>query len=201
MPINHRSAHGPVRVSEILAKTSVEAARAGGVAVDQHTWRRLVGERVAARTSPKSLKRGTLYIETASAVWAQELSLLSSDILQRLQSHGLAVDALRFRVAAAREPRPAERRPPIQDDVPAPIPETLSRTLGSLDDPELARLIADTAVRTIARQQRLANAVPTTSTQPDARGPRCAETETSPQDQASLARNAKSPRTRGGSAG
>src|SRR4029453_11781903 len=44
--------------------------------VDRERWRRIVGDRVAARTRPGRLRDGTLTIHVASAVWAQELSLL-----------------------------------------------------------------------------------------------------------------------------
>ena len=42
-----------------------------------------------------------LTVSAASAVWVHELSLLSDEIVARLRTSGLSVDAIRFRVTSS----------------------------------------------------------------------------------------------------
>lgn len=47
-------------------------------------WPSVVGGTVADETRPRSLSGSTLTVECSSAVWAQELSLLSRQVVSRL---------------------------------------------------------------------------------------------------------------------
>lgn len=68
----------------------------------QENWPEVVGETLAAETEPVSERGGTVTVSCRSAVWAQELQLLSSDLVDRLNEAlgpGGAqppIDALRF---------------------------------------------------------------------------------------------------------
>src|SRR5688572_643079 len=85
-------------LAELLDGARVVSAERGRVAVDRDTWRRLVGDRVARRTEPGGLSGGVLTIYVASAPWAQELSLLTNELLERLKPLKLPISSVRFRV-------------------------------------------------------------------------------------------------------
>jgi predicted nucleic acid-binding Zn ribbon protein len=61
-------------------------------------WHAAAGEQIAAVTNPARLTQGTLLVECESAVWAQELTYLGPQILERLRAAdpGTPVRALRF---------------------------------------------------------------------------------------------------------
>ncbi|HEX5593141.1 MAG TPA: DUF721 domain-containing protein [Solirubrobacterales bacterium] len=74
------------------------------LAAVQATWPAAVGEQLAAVATPVSERGGTVTIECADAVWAQELDLMQETLLQRLREAvgEQAPQALRFRVNSAR---------------------------------------------------------------------------------------------------
>ena len=190
----------PARLGDLLAGTKSFTARAGRIALDRDSWARLVGERIASRSSPSSLVKGVLWIETASAVWAQELSMLTAEILPRLRAHGLAVNDLRFKVATStlRETSHTQRaRRDAPKPVLEPLPSDLALKLHSLVDPELAALIGDTAARTLARQKQERRGPQSTLRQPNAPTPQAAEKGTSPRDRIAPVQHGASRRSRG----
>ena len=81
-----------------------EAAPQTPLAAVQAVWPTAVGEHLAARAMPVSERDGTLTIECADAVWAQELDLMQEALLDRLRAAvgDQAPRALRFRVASER---------------------------------------------------------------------------------------------------
>ena len=98
-----RSAPRPL--SAALAGVIGDAAPATLLARVQACWPAVAGPAVAAEAEPVSESGGTLTIACRSAVWAQELQLLSEDLLGRLnQALGGGgsgpLDALRVRPAA-----------------------------------------------------------------------------------------------------
>ena len=50
-------------------------------------WPKAVGQAVARKTRPTGIQRGTLYVATASAGWAQTLSYERYNILKKLNRH------------------------------------------------------------------------------------------------------------------
>jgi len=70
----------------------------------QAAWSQAVGERLAAVATPVSERAGTLTIECADGVWAQELDLMQEQLLDRLREAlgERAPQALRFRLASDR---------------------------------------------------------------------------------------------------
>jgi len=81
-----------------------KAAPQTPLATIQAAWTPAVGERLAAVAAPVSERDGTLTIECADAVWAQELDLMQEALLERLRAEvgDRAPQALRFRVDSAR---------------------------------------------------------------------------------------------------
>ncbi len=112
-------------------------------------WRRAVGERIATRSMPDKLDSGTLLIVVKSSLWAQELSLHGSLIIDRLRPKHPALRALRFRVGAVEIPEQ-----PVAKIVPKPaeqLPDELERRLEMLDDSSLRDVIRTAASFSLGR--------------------------------------------------
>ena len=72
-----------------------------GLAAVQAAWSAAVGEPIAEVAQPISERAGTLTVECTSAMWAQELDLMQSQLLERLREAlgERAPKAIKFRVA------------------------------------------------------------------------------------------------------
>jgi len=75
---------GPRPLSAALAQTLAAAEPQTTLAAVQRAWPGVVGERIAAEARPAAERGGTVTVECRSAVWAQELELMSEDLLGRL---------------------------------------------------------------------------------------------------------------------
>jgi predicted nucleic acid-binding Zn ribbon protein len=97
-----------VRLGDALRET---AERIGGSEQMRAfgAWRAAAGERVAAVTAPQRFAGGTLTVACDSAVWAQELTYLAGEILERMRQADPACPVRRLRFlpqgAAAARPR------------------------------------------------------------------------------------------------
>ena len=112
-------------------------------------WRRAVGDRLAERTMPERISEGVLSVRVPSSTWAQELSLLSHVVLERLQAAGHPVQRMRFHVHAQSHPAQAREVTTVRRvDLPAPLQQSLAQ----LDDPELRLAIAEAAAYSLARR-------------------------------------------------
>ncbi len=56
-----------------------------GLAAVQTVWPQVVGEAIAAAAEPVSEREGVLTVACESATWAQELSLMETELLARLR--------------------------------------------------------------------------------------------------------------------
>jgi predicted nucleic acid-binding Zn ribbon protein len=98
--VSRRTAPRPLAAA--LSGIVREAAPAGLLGRVQGRWRELVGAALAAEAEPVSERSGTITVACRSAVWAQELELLSSDLVERLNgalgtpAEPRPVTALRF---------------------------------------------------------------------------------------------------------
>lgn len=184
-------AAAPTPLGALLEATYHHAAGAAGVAIPRDAWRRIVGERIAARTRPRRLDGDTLTIEVATAVWAQELSLLSREIIARLRHHDARVRRLRFRVALVSRTESPTATATQRASTPAPLaalPEPLRAQLAHLEDTELRAILTEACARSLDLRQRAAGRsdgsprASATSARPDARGQQRVGQGTSPQD-------------------
>lgn len=145
-------ARAPSPLGSLLEDARDATAQASGLAVDRERWRRAVGARIASRAEPGRLRGSVLTVYVASAAWAQELSFLTNDILERVVKLGVPAKSLRFLVrpelslkaASPKKAGPQKR---------APLPEELRQTLESVDDPELRSTIAIAAALSLARSE------------------------------------------------
>jgi predicted nucleic acid-binding Zn ribbon protein len=94
----------PRPAAAAFSKALQEAAPQTPLAAVQAAWNSALGEQLGAVATPISERAGTLTVECADAVWAQELDLMQETLLQRLREAlgEQAPQALRFRVNSAR---------------------------------------------------------------------------------------------------
>lgn len=168
-------------------------------------WRAAVGPRIADRARPISLERGTLLVKVATSAWANELQLLSTELLTRLKLRGFAVNALRFRVGPLDlNERPPERRATRKVPAPAPLAPELATLVAEVPDDGLRAAIEQAARANLAWQRHLVTreerAAPTSRPQ-GARGPRAAGTESARPGRSAEDSGGASPRSSGGDGG
>ena len=196
----------PAALGSLLASSREAAARYAGTAIDREQWRRIVGERIAARTEPGAKRGRELTVHVASASWAQELSLLVNEIVARLKAAGIHVDTVRFRVKEiAVAPRDPAARSPVYRK--ASLPSALTAHLERIDDPELRVAIGEAAALWLALEEAPAKPRATlrpsapppaaspgapTSVRPSARGPRAAESQNARSERTPAPAHAKS---------
>lgn len=94
----------PRRAANAFQAALQRAAPQTPLAAVQAAWARAVGEHLAAVATPVAERDGTLTIECADAVWAQELDLMQESLLERLRGSvgDQAPQALKFRVNSER---------------------------------------------------------------------------------------------------
>jgi predicted nucleic acid-binding Zn ribbon protein len=115
-------------------------------------WERAVGPEVAKRTSPISLRRGTLLVAVATAPWMQQLSFLRENIrdsVNQAMGHALVRD-IRFRLGEVERGNPSSGAPPSPPWLAEPID---AATLASIDQEVSA--IADPEIREAVRRARV----------------------------------------------
>lgn len=104
-----------------------------------------MGQRVASRSSPELFRDGVLTLRVATSVWAQELSLLSVTIKQRLAPFGFEVNAVRCRLGQVDRAKPAKTRCTAPRLPPVELPKELSAQLSRVRDDELRAAIETAA--------------------------------------------------------
>jgi hypothetical protein len=88
----------PRPLSAALDRLTPGLAPPSTLARVQAVWAEVAGPAMRAEAEPVSERAGTLTFECRSAVWAQELDLLSSDLIERLNEAlgGASLSRLRF---------------------------------------------------------------------------------------------------------
>ena len=131
-------------------------------------WSAAVGPAAAAASEPERISNGVLFVRTKSSVWSQELSLLRSKIIPRLNEAlgaGLVVD-IRFRARGDIPGREAGLADPTDAEIDAVVlpPEDiaalveLAEDLAHLPDERRGALVLHTAERRLkVRRWRLAH--------------------------------------------
>lgn len=103
-------------------------------------WPTIVGEAIAARTRPRFLRGGVLFVEAASSAWANELTMLKPRILRALSTH-LGPDLIRdvrYQVAPTWHERKGYEAP-----VPEPEPQLASEPLSPQEQQEIAEQVSE----------------------------------------------------------
>jgi hypothetical protein len=161
-----KAKRAPTPVGALVEPAREVFARHAGVVMDRETWRQAVGDRIAQRAEPGWINNSMLTVIVASSAWAQELSLLSSDVRKKLALHGIQIRGIRFLVkdgagyrSAGEKQRPAGVR--------QALPPDLERKLKDVEDAELAATIAEAAEYSLGR-----SSATKLSERPRAPGPR-----------------------------
>ena len=160
----------PELVGNLLERARDTTSKRAGRGVDAGVWLAVVGRRIAERASPGRIDGGVLSVNVASSVWAQELSFLERELLERLNAVGVLVTSLRFRVVAKPQAPIAARPEPRAPRPAPPLPPDLEQRLARVDDPELRAAIAEAAGRWLSLEKDRGK--PVTSPKQRARGPR-----------------------------
>ncbi|MCE5329783.1 DUF721 domain-containing protein [bacterium] len=50
-------------------------------------WEEIVGQEIAKNSRPKKLKDKVLFVSTVNPIWASELSLMSQDIIKKINNY------------------------------------------------------------------------------------------------------------------
>jgi hypothetical protein len=63
-------------------------------------WEEIVGDGIGSRTKPEKISRDILYISVTNSTWANELSMMSGQLLQKINNYigSAAIKELRFKV-------------------------------------------------------------------------------------------------------
>jgi predicted nucleic acid-binding Zn ribbon protein len=85
---------GPRPLATALDRLTAELAPATLLAEVQREWPAAAGDAFAAQSEPVAERGGVITVACASAVWAQELDLLSERVVERL-NEGLGRQAVR----------------------------------------------------------------------------------------------------------
>jgi hypothetical protein len=160
------------------------------------TWVRVVGPRIADRTRPLKLEGGELLVLVATSVWSSELTMLSGDVLRRLQLYGIEAQRLRFRVGQIDVDRPPERR--LRRVVPSavPLPPALERSVRGIEDHDLMDEIRRAAEANLAWQTKAEKGPSREATEPVAPSLPTAARETDPPGRGSRNAPESAPRSR-----
>jgi hypothetical protein len=141
-----KPARGPKSLAELLAGSPMLSARTAQISLLD--WQRSVGERLAIKTFPERIVDGVLTVRVPSSTWAQELSLLSQVVLERLQAAGHRIQRLRFHVS----PTPPQPDVPVTRVRRVALPNRLQQSIARLADPDLRDAIAEAAAYSLARK-------------------------------------------------
>jgi predicted nucleic acid-binding Zn ribbon protein len=83
----------PRLLSGALQHLTEALAPATTLARVQEAWERTVGDPIAAAAQPTAEHDGVLTVTCSASVWAQELDLMASDLIERLNA-ALGSDAI-----------------------------------------------------------------------------------------------------------
>jgi Dna[CI] antecedent, DciA len=121
-------------------------------------WPAAVGDAVARRAWPLRISRdGTLHVAVESATWAQELTLLESDVLGALRAQLADATPVKLRFAVGPIPEQSaqlEQVGSVAVEPPEVPPEVEAEALSAaaaIDDPELRELVARAARTSLLR--------------------------------------------------
>jgi predicted nucleic acid-binding Zn ribbon protein len=94
----------PRPIAEAVVRVAERSAPATTLARVQRCWSEVAGEVIAAEATPISEHAGVVTVACRSAVWANELELLSKGLIEGLNQSlgGLAVASLKFVVKGSR---------------------------------------------------------------------------------------------------
>ncbi len=117
------------------------------------TFHEVVGPELARAATPTSLRNGTLMVRCSSAAWAQTITMMELDLVDRLAPRLGAGTVTRVVARAGGpspqlEPQPPPEPPPVDPDTQA----RMEAIVASIPDPELRARILAAAIATARRR-------------------------------------------------
>ena len=183
------------RLATLLEPVRAGAQTRGSGSIDRESWRRALGERLALKSEPETVHGKVLTVLVASSVWAQELSLLAPEIINRLRQAGFPIGELRWRVGKLKST--ARMGSKLLKIIPlTSLPSNLEQALCQVADSELRNAIFQAAAHVMARQQQVLRYRALSAKRPNARAPRSAGLKISPPAPDAQDPHAVLPRTR-----
>jgi hypothetical protein len=146
----------PERIATVVVRAGEQRFAPKPPPFPLEVWRDCVGAAIARRSEPIGLEHGELLVRVQSSAWAQELSLLSVTLLERLTACGVAAEKIRFRVGL-----PSYAIRPSIQMVPRPViegvklDEPLGIAISDVEDDDLRKVIAEAASMNLAWQRSL----------------------------------------------
>lgn len=112
-------------------------------------WERALPHRMVKNARPTRLYKGVLYVNATTSAWAQEVTLRTREILDKVRRGVPKAAVTSMRVRTGRLPERIVPEPPVARTVIplAKLPDALAVALENMSDPKL-REVFDAAVRT-----------------------------------------------------
>lgn len=144
-----RRGRGPAGIGELVSRVLKNEPDDAILFRVMAFWERVLPHRMVKNARPTALKKGVLYVAATTSAWAQEVSLRSTEILEKLRRGAPRASLASMRVRAGRLP---ERivPPPRVERVVVPLtklPDVLAVPLENMTDDKL-RAAFDAAIRT-----------------------------------------------------
>lgn len=122
-------------------------------------WERQLPERIKKNARPVHLSYGVLTVHAATAVWANELSYLTNEFLERMKKELKSVPIRSIRVKVGPVPSaPAhvikKRVNPVRVVLPSEMPEDLARALAALPSDALRDVVTEAAGVSLGRDKQ-----------------------------------------------
>lgn len=131
------------------SKALVPPKSLNGAPMLRGVWEAAVGTRIACRAEPVRLDKGVLHVRVKSSAWANELALLTSDILAQLHGRGVRAEALRFSVGPLTTPQPRREEPRPAAPKNARLPSELVPSVSRIQDEGLRAAVSEAAAKTL----------------------------------------------------
>ncbi len=80
------SRHAPRSASHAVRALTDQLAPATGLAAVQRVWEQAAGEALASQARPTGEAQGVITVTCASAAWAQEIDLMATVVIERLNA-------------------------------------------------------------------------------------------------------------------
>ncbi len=148
------------KLGEILSRViKQEGYDRQGPALD--IWPKAVGEHLARRSWPVSLRKGVLLVQVSDSVWMHELQMQKHQILERISSleGGQEIRDLRWTVRGAPTrvtPRKKAARPPVLSSRSLTEEESawVTAVSAQVEDPELKKTLQRLLGKVVRGPQR-----------------------------------------------
>jgi predicted nucleic acid-binding Zn ribbon protein len=123
------------------------------------TWNKAVGLQISAHTRPEKLKRNTLFVKVSSSVWMQQLHILKSDIIEKINQllgKGL-IKNVHFSIGEI--PTTPSRNPYLSSFSPESYPlkdkekKLIEKNTSSVTDHELKEILKRVMTKNIIRRR------------------------------------------------